>query len=155
MIRRAEIRDAGRLNELLFQVQALHAAGRPDIFKTGARKYTDEALLEIIRDDRRPIYVEEADGIIRGYAFCVLQQTEENNQLHARKTLYIDDLCVDQRFRRQHIGEALYRYVRQAAADAGCDSVTLNVWALNASAARFYEKMGLRPLKTMLECRLD
>ena len=153
MIRRAEEKDIRRLDELLFQVQRIHAEGRPDIFKLGEerKKYTDWELKGILADDSRPVFVFEEEGTILGYAFCIFQETKENEQLHARKTLYLDDLCVDAAARGRHIGTELYRHVLRAAGEAGCDSVTLNVWSLNAEAAAFYERMGMKPLKTTLE----
>lgn len=151
MIRRAEKKDIDRLNELLFQVQGIHAAARPDIFKCGAKKYTTQELEAIIENDMTPIFVSELDGVVAGYAFCIYQITEENTQLNYRKTLYIDDLCIDKAFRRQHIGETLYRYVLQTAAENGCHAVTLNVWSLNDGAAEFYRRMGMIPLKTTME----
>lgn len=155
MIRRAEKKDMARLDELLFQVQAIHAEGRGDIFKIGAKKYTDEELEAIIADDNTPIFVWEDGGVIGGYAFCIYQVTHENEQLHPRKVMYIDDLCVDEQFRRRGVGTELYRYVLKTAADNGCNSVTLNVWSINESAQRFYQSMGMEPLKTTMEARLD
>jgi ribosomal protein S18 acetylase RimI-like enzyme len=154
MIRRAAPGDTERLNELLYQVQDVHAQARPDIFKIGSKKYTTEELEAIIADDRTPIYVYETDGVIRGYAFCIYQVTEETKQLHYRKTLYIDDLCVDQAERRKHIGEALFSHVMEEARKNRCSSVILNVWALNQPAESFYRKMGMQPLKTTMETRI-
>lgn len=151
MIRRAEKKDIGRLNELLFQVQALHAEARPDIFKIGAKKYTSKELEAIIANDMTPIFVCEENGVIAGYAFCIYQITQENSQLNYRKVLYIDDLCVDAPYRRQHIGKKLYEFVLRTAAENGCHSVTLNVWRVNAGAQAFYESMGMTPLKTTME----
>lgn len=151
MIRRATFRDIDRLNDLLFQVQKIHADKRPDIFKQGAKKYTVRELETIIADDRTPVFVYESDQGVQGYAFCIYRTTEENDQLHRRRTLYIDDLCVDQEARGRQIGTALYQHVRETAARTGCDSVTLNVWEVNPSAMAFYRKMGLSPLKTTME----
>ena len=151
MIRRAVREDIGTLEDLLYQVQAIHAEGRPDIFKAGQKKYTAAELEEILADDGRPVYVYEEEGTVSGYAFCIYQVTEENGQLHPRKTLYIDDLCVDKAVRGKHIGSALYRHVLSAAEENGCDSVTLNVWQINGEAQRFYERMGMKPLKTTME----
>ena len=151
MIRRAKETDIDRLNDLLYQVQELHAQKRPDIFKLGAKKYTTEELSAIIADDLTPIYVYEEDGVVMGYAFCVYQLTKENEQLYKRKVLYIDDLCVDEQYRRKHIGKKLYEFVLDVARENGCDSVTLNVWSVNPSAEQFYQKMGMQPLKTYME----
>ena len=154
MIRRAKNTDIDRVNALLYQVQQLHADGRPDIFKNGAKKYTTEELKAIIADDMTPIFVYEENGTVMGYAFCIYQITPESEQLHARKVLYIDDLCVDENDRRKHIGKKLYEHVLAVAKENGCDSVTLNVWRVNPSAERFYQKMGMEPLKMMMEQRL-
>ena len=154
MIRRAILSDIDRLNDLLYQVQQLHAEQRPDIFRLGAKKYTSEELAAIIADDNTPIFVYEEDGLVMGYAFCIYQVTEESPQVFYRKVLYIDDLCVDAPYRRRHIGEKLYAFVLDTARETGCDSVTLNVWSVNPSAERFYRKMGMEPLKTTMETKL-
>lgn len=143
-----------RLNELLFQVQAIHAEGRPDIFKAGAKKYADEELEAIIVNDNTPIFVFEQNGMIAGYAFCIYRETKETGQLYYRKTLYIDDLCVDNHFRSQGVATKLYQYVVKTAVDNDCSSVTLNVWNLNENALRFYLSIGMTPLKTTMESRL-
>ena len=108
-IRRAQIKDMERIDELLMQVAMVHHRGRPDLFKYGTRKYTDEQLKAIIGDDERPILaaVDEEDRLL-GYAFCIFQQHIGDNILTDIKTLYIDDLCVDEKLRGQHIGSALY-----------------------------------------------
>lgn len=154
MIRRATISDIGRLDALLYQVQQLHADGRPDIFKPGEKKYTDEELVSIINNDLTPIFVCEEEGVVIGYAFCIYQVTQETTSLMYRKVLYLDDLCVDAAYRRRHVGKKLYEFVLDTARENGCHSVTLNVWRVNPEAQRFYEKMGMQPLKTCMETRL-
>ena len=151
-IRRAVAKDIDKINDLLLQVCLVHHVGRPDIFKYGAKKYTDEELLEIINDDNRPILVavDENDAVC-GYAFLVFKQYVDNNILTDIKTLYIDDLCVDEDKRGLHIGTELYEEVVKFAKDNGCYNVTLNVWSCNESAMRFYEKCGLKPQKIGME----
>lgn len=152
IIRRAEKEDMPGINSLLFQVLEVHHQGRPDIFKGNCKKYTDEQLLDIIQDDKRPVFVGvDEEGKVLGYAFCVLKQYLDNNVLTDIKTLYIDDLCVDENVRGQHIGKQLYEYVVQFAKEQACYNLTLNVWALNEGARRFYEKCGLVPQKTEME----
>ncbi|MBQ8184397.1 MAG: GNAT family N-acetyltransferase, partial [Lachnospiraceae bacterium] len=126
--------------------------GRPDLFKANAKKYTDAELAEIIADNARPIFVgtDEA-GEVLGYAFCVFQQHIGNNILTDIRTLYIDDLCVDETRRGMHIGKQLYEYVLAFAKAQGCYNLTLNVWSCNESAMRFYEKCGLVPQKIGME----
>lgn len=151
-IRRAVEQDMPGINSLLYQVLMVHHNGRPDLFKAGGKKYTDEELKEILKDDDRPVFVAADDeGNVLGYVFCVFQQPLDSQILTDIRTLYIDDLCVDENLRGQHIGKKLYEYVLSFARQHQCYNVTLNVWACNESAAKFYEKCGLKPQKTGME----
>lgn len=150
-IRRAEEKDSEKIIDLLCQVLNVHHNGRPDLFKGNCRKYTDSELNDIIKDDMRPIFVAENDEGIMGYAFCAVKMREGDNILTDMKTLYIDDLCVDEKARGNHVGKSLYEYVKNYAKEIGCYNVTLNVWAFNESAKAFYEKMGLKPMSIMME----
>lgn len=150
-IRRAQEKDMEGINRLLYQVLTVHHNGRPDLFKGDAKKYTDQELAGLIRDDTRPIFVEAEEERVLGYAFCVFQQHKEDNILTDIKTLYIDDLCVEESCRGQHIGRQLYEYVLDFARRQGCYNVTLNVWACNPAARKFYESCGLVPQKIGME----
>ncbi len=151
-ILRGTERHMDGINKLLHQVLMVHYNGRPDLFRTNAKKYTDEELKEILQDDTKPIFVavNEAEEVL-GYAFCVFQQHINNNILTDIKTLYIDDLCVDEEKRGLHIGKQLYEHVTAFARECGCYNLTLNVWSCNESAMKFYEKCGLVPQKVGME----
>lgn len=152
LIRRAKVEDIEGLNKLLMQVLMVHHNGRPDLFKPNAKKYTDEELIAIIADENAPIFVavDEQEEVL-GYAFCRFIQHVNNNILTDIKTLYIDDLCVDEDKRGMHIGKQLYEYVLVFAKANDCYNVTLNVWSCNENAMKFYEKCGLVPQKVGLE----
>ena len=151
-IRRAINQDMEDINRLLLQVCLVHHRGRPDLFKYGAKKYTDEQLRALIADDSRPIFVAVGeDDHVAGYAFCVFQQHTGDNILTDIRTLYIDDLCVDENRRGQHLGSQLYPYVLDFARENGCYNVTLNVWSCNEAAMKFYEACGLKPQKVGME----
>lgn len=151
LIREAQEKDLDRVNELLLQVLDIHAKKRPDIFKLGTKKYTNEQLLNIFEDPQLPVFVATVDDVVVGYCFCVFQNNEETENMHAMKTLYIDDLCIDRNCRGKKVGTQLYQHVLKYAKTNGCYNVTLNVWALNDDAFSFYQKMGLLPLKTTME----
>lgn len=150
-IRRAVAADIPDIDKLLYQVHKVHSDVRPDLFKSGAKKYTDEQLCKIISDDLTPIFVAESDGKVVGYAFCIHKQFVGDNNMTDVKTLYIDDLCVDADFRGKQIGTWLYKYVLQYAKEHNCYNVTLNVWADNTAAVKFYEKIGLKIQKIGME----
>ena len=151
-IRRAEERDIPRMGDLLLQVCRVHNQGRPDLFRDGGRKYDDEELKALLRDGERPILVaEDGNGWVAGYAFCMYQRHQGEGSFNDMTTLYLDDLCVDENCRGQHIGRALYEAVLELARSTGCYNVTLNVWSCNPEAMRFYEKQGLKQQKIGME----
>ena len=151
-IRRAVISDMPGINKLLNQVLMVHHNGRPDLFKANVKKYTDKELEEIIENDQKPIFVavDDSDEVL-GYAFCVYQQHINDNILTDVKTLYIDDLCVDENRRGLHIGKQLYDYVVVFAKKNDFYNLTLNVWSCNESAMKFYQACGLVPQKVGME----
>ena len=151
MIRLALEKDIPKIEDLLSQVDLVHHNGRPDIFKIGT-KYSVEELKELLKDKQRPILVcvDEQDAVM-GYCFCIFLQHLNNSVLTDIKTLYIDDLCVDENLRGKHIGKELYNAALKLAKDSGCYNLTLNVWSCNPSAMRFYEAQGLVPQKVCME----
>lgn len=151
-VRRAENKDTAKITDLLNQVLTVHHNGRPDLFKGNCRKYTDEQLEILIADDDRPIFVAvNEDGDVLGYSFCIVTQQLHNNILTDIKTLYIDDLCVDENIRGQHVGKTIYEYVKGYAREIGCYNLTLNVWACNEKAMEFYNRQGLQVQKMGME----
>ena len=151
MIRYAMEKDIPKIGDLLAQVCLVHHKGRPDIFNIG-RKYSDEELLRLIVNPERPILVSvDEEDRVTGYCFCIFQQYIGNSVMSDIKTLYIDDLCVDESLRQKHIGKELYEAAVKLAKDSGCYNLTLNVWSCNSSAIRFYEAQGLVPQKIGME----
>ena len=150
MIRRAEIKDIPGIIELLHQVNMVHHVLRPDLFKPYTTKYNEQELEALIGDDSKPIFVFE-DGGVLGHAFCMITEVKGDKLLQDIKTLYIDDICIDEKARGQHVGKALYEYVRDYAASIGCNNITLNVWDGNDAALSFYKNMGMKVQKTTME----
>lgn len=151
-IRRAQIKDIPAIIKLLSEVLELHAAIRPDIFKPGTTKYTNDELAKLIKDDQKPIYVAVNDeDEVLGYVFTQLQEQPFSTNMVQFKSLFIDDLCVDSAARSQGVGRALLDFVKEEGKRLGCYEITLNVWAGNDSAIRFYEKNGLKAKETTME----
>ena len=151
-IRRAEEKDIPRILDLLSQVLEVHAAIRPDYFIPGTTKYPKEELIEIIHDDQRPIYVAvNEDDTVMGYAFCAIKHQAPRANLVRFQSFYIDDLCVDESLRGQHIASRLFDHVKEEARRIGCYELTLNVWEGNDAAKCFYDRMGFKPRNTTME----
>ena len=148
-IRRAKFKDIPQLDKLLVCVFLL-----TDCKKVGADIAVylvnlKKELERIIVDEQKPIFVAEHNGKVKGYAFCIFKQDLESKSVKNIKTLYIDDLCVDEDTRGMHIGTKLYNHVIDFARKSGCYNVTLNVWAGNDGAMKFYERIGLRFKKSV------
>lgn len=153
-IRRARINDIPKVLDLLQQVLYVHHVVRPDLFQEKGVKYTEDELKELFADDNRPVFVYEGEnGEVLGHMFTIIEQSSAPKV--PQKTLFIDDLCVDEAARGQKIGEKLYQFALQYAKEIGCYNLTLNVWSANKSAVRFYERQGMKPQETRMEQIID
>lgn len=152
VIRKAKPCDVSGIEKLLYQVLTVHHNDRPDIFKPNTKKYTYDELTKIISDEQTPVFVAvDENNTVLGHCFCVFIEHKNNNVLTDIKTLYIDDLCVDENIRGKHVGKKLYGFVLDFAKENGCYNITLNVWAKNISAIKFYESCGLTTQKIGME----
>ena len=154
IVRRASEKDIDGILELLVQVDMVHHNGRPDLFKGPATKYNAEELKVIVMDDTTPVFVCVDDKIrerVLGHAFCIHKQILGDAVMTDIRTLYIDDICVDENARGRHIGKLLYDAVLEYAKEEGFYNITLNVWSCNPGAVKFYEAMGLTPQKIGME----
>ena len=150
-IRRAEEKDIPGILKLLVQVDMVHHNGRPDLFKGPATKYNEKQLKSIIADDKSPVFVCVDGDEVLAHAFCIHKQIVGDSVLTDVRTLYIDDICVDEGARDRHVGKALYEAVVNYAKEQEYYNITLNVWSCNPAAMKFYEAMGLLPQKICME----
>ena len=150
MIRLATSSDIPRLLELLHQVNMVHYERRPDIFKPHTTKYNAEQLQDLLTQHDKAIFVYEDEGV-QGYAFVQLEDVHNDILLQDMRTLYIDDICVDEQARGKHVGKQLFEHVRAYAEKLGCGAITLNVWEGNDAAMAFYRKLGMSVRKTCME----
>lgn len=139
---------------LLQQVGQVHHLGRPDLFRRGALKYEAAQLQAILEDENSPIFVAEQNGQVLGYGFCQLKQ-HTGPVFTDYLELYIDDICVEETCRGQHIGKTIYEQICAYAKLCKCHNITLNVWSFNEDALRFYEACGMKPQRIFMENRLE
>ncbi|WP_027422595.1 GNAT family N-acetyltransferase [Lachnobacterium bovis] len=153
MIRLAQEKDIPRIIDLLKQVLEIHANIRPDIFVSGTSKYDVDEVKKMLNNDSKPIYVatDDADNVL-GYAMCMIKDTPEDAINRVKiKQMFIDDLCVDEAARGQHVGSKLFEYVKSEAKKLGCYEVTLCVWSGNDKAESFYESLGMQTKEKIME----
>ena len=154
-IRFATKQDVGGILALLRQVGRVHHLGRPDIFRDNAQKYSASQVLDMLDKPKTPIFVAVEEDKVLGYCFCMIKTYEKVPVMCERTELYIDDLCVDEINRGKGICKALYDTVYKYAKMRKCGSITLNVWACNENAVKYYEKLGLKVQKIGMETLLE
>lgn len=153
-IRKAETGDIPRINSLLKQILCIHAELRPDIYRFDREKYTPEEIGALLEDTKRPCIIADKNGECVGYALCQIKESPSESSFVPRKTLYLDDLCVDENERGNGIGKILTDAVVQLAKELNADAVELNVWESNSGALHFYEKYGFSTQRRHMELPL-
>ena len=154
-VRFAQAKDITGILTLLRQVGQVHHEGRPDIFRTGAQKYSASQVLAMLDDPATPIFVAVEEEQVLGYGFCMFTEHKNDPVIADHRSIYIDDLCVDEHHRGQHIGKAIYQEILRYAKMRRCYNVTLNVWSCNPGAMKFYESLGMKPQKIGMEVLLE
>lgn len=154
MIRKAVRADIPQILRLLLQVNLIHHNGRPDLFKGPVTKYDAQQLCELLADAASPVFVCVEKETVLGYIFCAVRETPDSHMMVGHTTLFVNDLCVDETARGQGIGKALMEHARGFAKETGCHSLTLNVWACNEEARRFYETIGMKERLRVMELLL-
>ena len=148
LIRRMKPEDLSGLLALQREIQLLHQAGRPDLFRPDAVSYTEGAFFDILEDGNGRCAVCAAldrDGNeteLVGFLFAKILRRRGHRNMNDEDILLADDLCVTEKCRRHGIGHALLDYAEAAARQAGCGRIVLDVFRFNGSALAFYRAMG-------------
>ena len=146
--------DLDRVNDLRRQVNDLHVAGKPDVFKPG---FCDELrdFIHVIREDpQKEIVVAEANGSVCGFAILNHIVRPENPFMFERDFLDIDEFGVDESFRRMGVASAMIRFIRDYARDKGYRRLELNMWEFNRGALAFYEAADFTTYRRYMEIYL-
>ena len=153
-IRKAVKEDAPRIHKLLCDIARLHTEGNPDVFEGKSAKYDVTDVEKMISDGSSIILSALEEGNVIGYLICKENVTEADGLRRYRRTLYIDDLCVDENARGIGAGKALFNEAKNLALELGCSALDLNVWSFNKNAIAFYEKMGMNDVRRHMEIKL-
>ncbi len=153
-VRFAKESELDRVNALRKQVNDLHVAGRPDIFKPGFSKELQDHIRTIWNDPRQRIVVDERDGVLCGFAVLNHITRPENPFMRVRDYLDIDEFCVDKAYRRTGVGTELMTFISDYAREQGFSKVELNMWEFNRDALQFYEAIGFSTYRRYMELEL-
>lgn len=154
MVRFAEEHELDRVNELRKQVNDLHVAGKPEIFKPGFSKELADHIHTVWNDPEEEIVVNERSGVICGFAILHHIRKPENPFMREREYLDVDEFCVDEAYRRTGAATELITFIRDVAKERGFDRIELNMWEFNQEALAFYEAVGFTTYRRYLEMKL-
>lgn len=99
---------------------------------------------------RTDVYLAESEGQVVGYAITLFTYSS----FLALPTLYLEDLFVLERHRRQGVGYKLFTHCVEEAHRRGCGRMEWQVLNWNRLAIDFYEKLGARQMKEWLPYRM-
>ena len=150
-VRRARENELERVNELRMQVNALHVAGKPEVFKPGFPEELRNYIYAIHKDPEQFITVAVKDGTICGFAVLHHINRPENPFMKERDFLDIDEFCVDEAFRRQGIASEMIAFIWEFAKEKGFHRIELNMWEFNQDALAFYEAAGFQTFRRYME----
>ena len=143
IIRRVVEQDAAILGALNADVQAVHAAALPWLFKPpGPDTFSPGEVKRLLAEPENLVFIAEVDGTAAGYAYAEIQERPETPFVHAYVMVYLHHLSVRPAHRRHGVGSALIGAVRTAAAEAGIALVALDVWTFNDAARAFFRRHG-------------
>ncbi len=142
-IRMATVADAATISALNADVQAVHAAALPWLFKVpSADTFPPAAAAAMLAKDDVLVYVAYLGDEPVGYAYAQVRRHPETSLQYAFDEIYLHHLSVRPGRRGHGVGDALLGAVRQAANDRGIRQVALDVWSFNERARAFFHRHG-------------
>ncbi len=151
LVRFAKENELERVNELRKQVNDLHVAGKPEVFKPGFGPELRDFINVIWNDPTENIIVAEDDGFICGFAVINHINKPENPFMKERDFLDIDEFCVDEEHRRKGVATAMIEFIKDFAKENGFHRIELNMWEFNQGALAFYEAAGFETFRRYME----
>lgn len=131
-VRKAEITDSSAILALICELAEYEKAPL-EVINTVAN-------IEEHGFGARPVFqawVAEKEGQIVGFALCYVRYSTWKGPV-----LYLEDLYIQEVYRREGIGETLFNCCRQYGIDNGYARMVWQVLEWNEPAIRFYSKYG-------------
>jgi ribosomal protein S18 acetylase RimI-like enzyme len=144
MVSIIETKDHLLIAQLNEEVQNLHAALHPDIFKPFEKTEIETALQGFLSDAQCRCYVAKENEIAMGYLLIYIKEAKENAFHYTLRSLYIDQIGVLKAFQKKGVGELLMKHVETIAKEHGITQIELDHWSSNSVAASFFRKSGYK-----------
>ena len=146
--------DLEQVNVLRKQVNDVHVAGKPEVFKPGFCDELRDYIHVIRKDPQQEIVVAELNGKVVGFAVLHHIVRPENPFMFERNYLDVDEFCVAEDCRRRGVASAMISYILDYARSKGFRRLELNMWEFNRGALAFYEAAGFTTYRRYMEIHL-
>lgn len=153
-IRTATPNDIEPLKAIQREIQQLHVAAHPEIFRPASDEELSEVMRKIIADPEQHAWVADEQEALLGFAVARITDTSENPYRQPARIGHIDQIAVLQSARRRGVGHALIAEIRRFARLHSCTSLMLDVLEFNADALSFYRAEGFTDLRRRLSSPL-
>lgn len=145
-VRPAERSDSNEILSLINELAEFEKLAPPD--SNGKRRLINDAFSE------KPLFnvlLAESNNNILGYAFYFFTYSS----FLARKTLYLEDIFISQKFRNKGIGKLFFKNLLKIAKKNKCGRMEWVVLDWNKNAIEFYTKLGAEELKEWKTFRMN
>ncbi len=153
--RSASVSDYDQLLKFKRDIHSMHVEHARHFYKATPTPLTYEELSDVVAGkDGRAAYVLVESGRPIAYAFTKMLEIKSSPLIYDQKILFVEDMYVDAQARRKGHGRRLMQELRRLASEAGCGSISLEVWEWNTEAISFYKALGLQPTQVRMKLRL-
>jgi ribosomal protein S18 acetylase RimI-like enzyme len=154
-IRKAFAEDYDFLCTLFDEVDALHRAKLPHIFKkTDGPVREREYYLGLISDENIGLFVAELDGNVVGFVHVIITDAPDIPIFVPRRYAVVDSIIVKSGYKNLGIGRSLMKVMQEWSKAKGVTSIELNVYEFNSNAIFFYNKCGYEAFSRRMHKRL-
>lgn len=139
LIRNARIEDYESVVQIINQVQQMHIAWRPDIYRANDLMIPRDAFEKLVAGDT--LFVAVVDGAVVGVLEIVYRHVESPAHV-TRNILYIETMAVDEPYRGKGIGHMFFAKAKEIKEKLHFDAIELQVNAKNKAAYEMYTNYG-------------
>ncbi|MEO9457968.1 MAG: GNAT family N-acetyltransferase [Lentilitoribacter sp.] len=141
--RAARPEDSDIIFELFEQVQNIHLAAEPKIFKPPLWDNHFQMFLDdLFNDDEQFLIFAEFEGRICGYVQFTIKLKSESIFQYQQKRVDIGQLVVANGFRKSGIGTYLINHVKRFARNSGAEILAIDYWSFNKASEHCFTKAG-------------
>ena len=144
-IRKAKKSDLNDILRLITELAEFEKLNPPD--RSANKRLKKNAFS---KNPSFKILLAESGKKIIGYAFYFLTYSS----FMARKTLYLEDIFISEKFRNKGIGKMFFEKLISIAKKSKCARMEWVVLDWNINAIKFYDKLGAKELKEWKTYRL-